>query len=108
MKKVLTICLVMCISFVLIACAKDSQYSLKIEKEGTDLQSSFRVSLCDVIGNGKYDAGAIVTIEVEFVHDDLIFIGWYYGETLLSSEIIYDYTMPAKNVKIRAVFAPKL
>lgn len=108
MKKTLAICLIMCISLVLIACAKDGQHSLKIEKEGTDLQSSFRVSLCDVTGNGKYDAGAIVTMEVSFIHNDLIFIGWYDGETLLSSESIYDYTMPSKNVKIRAVFSPKL
>ena len=55
-------------------------------------------------GSGKYDFGSGAILEASAI-SGYNFVGWYEGDILLSTDEIYVYTVPARNVTITASFA---
>lgn len=64
------------------------------------------VGTCGVSGAGTYDYKANVTLSAT-PQDGYGFIGWYNGNTLVSSNNPYSFTMPSNNISYVAKYAKK-
>jgi hypothetical protein len=60
-----------------------------------------------VSGTGNYAAGAVVEITAT-ANTDFVFVNWTLGETIISTQAVYTYTMPAEAVTLAANFRAKV
>lgn len=59
-----------------------------------------------VTGAGLYAVGQSVTINATANNSGSYFVGWYEGETLISTDASYTFNMPFENTSYIAHFAP--
>ena len=57
--------------------------------------------------DGTYDFATQVELVATILDDGYKFAGWYLGETLISDQAIYTYTLPAENVTLVAKYEAK-
>lgn len=70
------------------------------------ITSSYINSSCEYTRGGVYDYASSITLSTTpYIGYD--FVGWYNGDTLLSKENTYVFTMPASNLTITAKTAVK-
>ena len=60
----------------------------------------------NVFGSGEFDYGTSV-IFTATVYDGYDFLGWYDGEALLTSALLYEFVVPAKDVTYTAKYTVK-
>lgn len=60
----------------------------------------------DVSGGGIYNEGAAVTVTAS-TNDGYTFIGWFAGNTVISYEAEYSFTMIAEDYELKARFQPE-
>ena len=59
------------------------------------------------IGTGTYTIGSDVSVSVN-ASPGYAFTGWYYGDTLKSTDINYTFVMPEDSITLTAKFTPKV
>jgi len=64
--------------------------------------------LVSVFGQGQYQVGQNVTVQAQLAHGHpgLTFLGWFEGNQLLSTSLVYSFVMPNRDLEIRAVVDP--
>ena len=70
------------------------------------LQSNI-AEITDFTGGGHYSYNEDIRINVTFDEDKYYFLGWYYGEDLLSTVATYNCKMWDKSVSVEARFVAK-
>ena len=57
--------------------------------------------------SGTYDYNTFVTLEISDVYLGYEFLGWYNGESLLSTDNVYTFNVPANDITITAKLSVK-
>lgn len=79
-----------------------NQYTITIESQNNDV-----VVVNSNQVDGTYDYGTELELVATVLDDGYKFAGWYLGETLISDQAIYTYTLPAENVTLVAKYEAK-
>lgn len=93
MNKLLSF-LFVCLMHVSLAVASTYNLSVEVTPNGSGSLST---------GGGTYEEGSTVYLRT-YGNTGYVFKGWYDGETLLSSSSSFNYTMPAKDVLVKAKY----
>jgi hypothetical protein len=88
-------------------CAKYSRYSLTVlgtayNADG-DTDESFAAGTYTQYTNKEFSAGTEITLTAT-VNDGYNFVGWYIGESCVSTSLEYTFTMEKSNITIEAVY----
>lgn len=94
-----TLVLILSVSLLVSCDDANGQFVLAISPTITDI--------CTISGSGVYNHNAKVTIELSDLFLGYDFLGWYNGDTLLSTERSYTLKIPANDLLITAKLAVK-
>lgn len=86
--------LFVCLMHVSLAVASTYNLSVEVTPNGSGSLST---------SGGTYEEGSTVYLRT-YGNTGYVFKGWYDGETLLSSSSSFNYTMPAKDVLVKAKY----
>ncbi len=99
-SKFLMTVLVLTLVLSIAACS-----STNVEITPVSPLDSYKVTITNGSGSGTYNEGSSVTIKAT-IEEDEVFDGWYDGDTLVSSEVEYTFTVSA-DVSYEAVVSAK-
>lgn len=101
LKTILTLCTMMCLSLVLVACGNST---VENTQSTTYVLTLDKIGQGTVEGCGNFSANTDITITA-VCDDGFEFDGWYNGETFISNNNPYAFQMPANELTLTAQFS---